>query len=55
MRATIAVVLQREISLSRRVYAWLLGGGDTAEARAAYLKMHGLDLLAETLQVSSHC
>ena len=47
MRAATHVVLRRDLSLNRRLYAWLLGPDD---ARAsAYLATWGLDLLSETL------
>lgn len=44
-RAVAAVVLQRDVSLSRRVYSWFLG----KEGTEAYFARHGLDLLHEVL------
>ncbi|WVQ73679.1 hypothetical protein IAR50_003259 [Cryptococcus sp. DSM 104548] len=49
MRAVTDVVLQKELSLSRRVYTWLLGPGDTPTDQLQYFKIHGLDLLATTI------
>ena len=52
MRATINVVLSREISLSRRVYTWLLSPEEDSEKQLAYFRENALDLLVETLEVS---
>ncbi|ODO06352.1 hypothetical protein L198_01584 [Cryptococcus wingfieldii CBS 7118] len=49
MRAVTDVVLQKELSLSRRVYTWLLGPGDTPTDQLRFFKSHGLDLLASTV------
>ncbi|WWD16667.1 hypothetical protein CI109_101097 [Kwoniella shandongensis] len=49
MRSACGVVLQRELSLSRRVYTWLLGSGETSEEQTAYFTQYGLDLLITTL------
>jgi hypothetical protein len=51
MRAVVNVVLQRELSLSRRVYTWLLGPEETSEKQVGYFRRHGLELLAPTLEV----
>lgn len=51
LRAAIAVVLQRELSLSRRVYTWLLGIEETSDAQITHFKRYGLDMLSSTLQV----
>ncbi|WWC87738.1 uncharacterized protein L201_002630 [Kwoniella dendrophila CBS 6074] len=50
IRAASSVVLQRELSLSRRVYTWLLGVGETSTEQIAYFRQNGLDILAVTLQ-----
>ncbi|KAF8337070.1 Dopey, N-terminal-domain-containing protein [Cantharellus anzutake] len=51
MKATIGVVLRRDLTLNRRVYHWLVGSKDeTSENQVAYLKTHSLDLLASTLR-----
>lgn len=42
-------MLQRDVSLSRRVYTWLLGPGEDKEKQVAFFKAHGLDLLSRTL------
>ena len=52
MRSVIGVVLRRDLSLSRRLYTWLLGPSDASETQVEYLKQHGLDLLRAALQVS---
>ena len=51
VRAASGVVLQRELSLSRRVYSWLLGSEEAAQSQTSYFTASGLDLLASTLQV----
>lgn len=51
MRAACAVVLQREVSLSRRVYTWLLGKEESPEKQVAYFRTYGLELLARVLKV----
>ncbi|EAL17745.1 hypothetical protein CNBL2580 [Cryptococcus deneoformans B-3501A] len=44
-----SVVLQKELSLSRRVYTWLLGTSESPNDQVDYFKAHGLDLLSSTL------
>lgn len=51
IRAACAVVLQREVSLSRRVYTWLLGKDESPEKQVAYFRTYGLELLAKVLKV----
>ncbi|BGP38275.1 hypothetical protein JCM10449v2_002204 [Rhodotorula kratochvilovae] len=48
-RAVLAVVLRRDLSLSRRLYTWLLGPSDSSASQLAFLRTHGLDLLARAL------
>ena len=50
IRAATSIVLQREISLSRRVYTWLLGKDETQAGQVEYFKANGLELLADTLR-----
>lgn len=52
-RAVASVVLQRDVSLSRRVYTWLLSGDENKEKQVAYFKAHGLNLLSRTLKVGA--
>jgi hypothetical protein len=53
MNAAVGVVLRRDVSLNRRVNAWLLGSLDeSSEVRTAFYKTHSLQLLASTLRVS---
>ena len=52
VRAACAVVLQREVSLSRRVYTWLLGKGESPEKQIAYFRTYGLEILSKVLKVS---
>lgn len=52
-RAAMGVVLQREISLTRRVYTWLLGSDETSEGQIAHFNQYGLDLLSSTIIVST--
>jgi len=51
MRAAIGVVLRRDLSLSRRLYTWLLGSSDSSEAQVQHLRDHGLELLRQALKV----
>lgn len=51
MRAMTGVVLRRDLSLSRRLYAWLLGHADDSEAQVQYFKQNGLILLRQALVV----
>ncbi|WWC60178.1 uncharacterized protein I303_102743 [Kwoniella dejecticola CBS 10117] len=50
IRSASSVVLQRELSLSRRVYTWLLGPSEISAEQVAYFKENSLDLLAGVLQ-----
>lgn len=52
MHAVSAVVLQRDVSLNRRVFHWFLSQDESAEKQAAYFKTNGLQLLTDTLLVS---
>lgn len=49
MRAAVGVVLRRDISLSRRLYSWLLGPFDEPSDQSTYLRQHGLGLLTDAL------
>ncbi|SCV67868.1 BQ2448_5479 [Microbotryum intermedium] len=51
MRSVLGVVLRRDLSLSRRLYSWLLGTNEGSEAQVAYLKQHGLELVREALKI----
>lgn len=55
MRAVSAVVLQRDVSLSRRVFHWFLSQDESEGKRAGYFKSNGLSILASTLLVCSVC
>lgn len=48
--AALGVVLRRDLSLNRRLYTWLLGPGETAEAQQFHLDTHGLALVHAALQ-----
>ncbi|CAE7181510.1 unnamed protein product [Rhizoctonia solani] len=50
MRAASSVVLRRDLSLSRRLFAWLLGNSEQPASQVSYLKANGLDLLVSTLK-----
>ncbi|ORY25817.1 Dopey, N-terminal-domain-containing protein [Naematelia encephala] len=49
-RATTDVVLQRDLSLSRRVYTWLLGSDETSEQQIVYLQQNALSDLVRCLE-----
>jgi hypothetical protein len=55
MKAATGVVLRRDLSLNRRLYTWLLGSDEKADAQVAYFREHALGLLASTLKVMSKC
>lgn len=48
--AALGTVLRRDISLTRRLYAWLLGTADTDEAQQAYFCEHALASVTQALQ-----
>ena len=48
--AAIGAVLRRDISLNRRLYAWLLGPSETDEAQQAYFHQHALPYVTEALR-----
>ncbi|KAG8738306.1 hypothetical protein FRC12_016808, partial [Ceratobasidium sp. 428] len=50
MRAATGVVLRRDLSLSRRLFAWLLGSAEKPELQVSHLKEYGLALLVSTLK-----
>jgi len=54
MRAASGVVLRRDLSLSRRLFTWLLGPDEQSEAQVGYFRKHGLELLRKTLHVSTN-
>lgn len=51
LRVMTGVVLRRDLSLSRRLYSWLLGRAEDSEAQVQYFKQHGLQLLRQALIV----
>lgn len=54
-RAALGVVLRRDLSLSRRLYTWLMGPAPTAEDASAnpskYFQEQGLGLVVESLRL----
>ncbi|KAN0061878.1 hypothetical protein ACQY0O_005872 [Thecaphora frezii] len=50
IRATLGVVLRRDLSLNRRLYSWLLGPEESVEAQTAYLHANGLGLVRRALK-----
>lgn len=49
MKAMAGVVLRRDLSLSRRLYTWLLGSSEESEAQVEHLRRNALPLLRECL------
>lgn len=49
MRSAMSIVLRRDLSLSRRLYTWLLGKSEISEAQIEYMKTHALGVMARTL------
>ncbi|PWN45010.1 hypothetical protein IE81DRAFT_309697 [Ceraceosorus guamensis] len=49
VRAGMTVVLRRDLSLNRRLYAWLLGPSEDTQAQRAYFKEHALALVRQAL------
>lgn len=50
VRSVSAIVLHRDVSLSRRVYTWFLSADESSEKQVAFFKENGLDILATTLE-----
>lgn len=51
LRVMTGVVLRRDLSLSRRLYSWLLGRAEDSETQVQYFKQNGLSLLRQSLIV----
>lgn len=49
VRSMSGVVLRRDLSLSRRLYTWLLGPSEDSQSQMDFLRAHGLELLQESL------
>lgn len=49
MNAAVNVVLRRDLSLNRRLFAWLLGSG-TEDEQAIFFRLNGLELLRDTMR-----
>ncbi|KAK4333987.1 Protein dopey [Rhodotorula toruloides] len=49
-RSVMSVVLRRDLSLSRRLYTWLLGSSDSSETQVAHLRQHALDQVKDALK-----
>ncbi|WFD29679.1 hypothetical protein MSPP1_000689 [Malassezia sp. CBS 17886] len=47
--AALAAVLRRDISLNRRLYAWLLGPADADDTQQAYFTQHALPVVSAAL------
>ncbi|WFC98039.1 hypothetical protein MYAM1_000760 [Malassezia yamatoensis] len=50
--AAIGAVLRKDISLNRRLYAWLLGAGETDEQQQAYFDQYALAYVSDALRNS---
>lgn len=50
--AALATVLRRDISLNRRLYAWLLGPSDEEATQQSYFQAHALESVRQALQDS---
>lgn len=51
LRAMTGVVLRRDLSLSRRLYSWLLGSAEDSSTQVQYFKHNGLPVLRQALIV----
>ncbi|BGP07694.1 Protein dopey-1 [Rhodotorula toruloides] len=49
-RSVLSVVLRRDLSLSRRLYTWLLGSSDSSETQVVHLRQHALDQVKDALK-----
>ncbi|GEM07562.1 cellular morphogenesis-related protein [Rhodotorula toruloides] len=49
-RSVLSVVLRRDLSLSRRLYAWLLGPSDSSDTQVAHLRLHALSYVKDALK-----
>ncbi|PWZ01195.1 hypothetical protein BCV70DRAFT_199555 [Testicularia cyperi] len=50
VRASLNVVLRKDLSLNRRLYSWLLGSDEAPEAQVKFLRTHGLELVRSALK-----
>ncbi|CED83410.1 Dopey and related predicted leucine zipper transcription factors [Phaffia rhodozyma] len=50
MSSALTVVMRRDLSLSRRLYGWLLGPEGSSDEQVAYLREWSLDVLKNTLK-----
>ena len=48
VRSMASVVLRRDLSLSRRLYTWLLGSSESSDTQISYFRQNGLTLLRDT-------
>lgn len=51
MRFASGIVLRKDLSLTRRLYSWLLGSDVAVDAQSRYFAEYGLNLLAKSLLV----
>ena len=51
-KSACGIVLRKDSSLSKRLYVWLVGDGDSSEKQIDTFRKYGLDLVAESLRVS---
>lgn len=54
MKAMSTVVLRKDLSLSRRLYTWLLGSSEDPTQQIEHFASHGLDLLQHSLLEDIH-
>ena len=55
LQAATCVVLRRDLSLSRRLYTWILGPSEDSSMQMVYLKNNALSDLVQALEVGLKC
>jgi hypothetical protein len=53
-KSACGIVLRKDLSLSKRLYGWLVGDEDSSEKQMDRFRKYGLDLVANSLRVSSN-
>lgn len=50
VRSALAIVLRRDLSLSRRLYTWLLGKSESSQTQIEHFKTHALAIVSRTIR-----
>lgn len=50
VRSALSIVLRRDLSLSRRLYTWLLGKSESTPGQIEYFRAHALNVVSRTIR-----